>query len=105
MTTDKKDYPRRDPTTAFRSVADEGCLVVVPSQATVEVLNPVAGKIYSLLDGKHTTEEIVREGVAEFEVDEAEARRDTEAFLEVLREKNMLSVVDVADGSGGKDDE
>jgi hypothetical protein len=92
VTADKEKYPRRDPSTAFRKVDDDGCLVVVPGQATVEVLNPVGGKIYSLLDGEHTVDDIVRELVAEFDVSEEQARRDVDAFLNDLRERKMLAV-------------
>ena len=90
MSGEKDKYPRRDPTTAHRSVADEGCLVVVPSRAAVEVLNPVGGKIYSMLDGKHTTDDIVRALVEEFDVNEDEARKDLDAFLDELRDNEML---------------
>jgi hypothetical protein len=98
----KNDNPRRDPTTAFRSVADEGCLVVVPSRAAVEVLNPVAGKIYSMLDGTNTEDDIVRAVVAEFEISEDKARRDYHAFLDELRAKNMLASAP-SNGKGAKE--
>jgi hypothetical protein len=91
MSAKRETYPRRNPTTAHRSVADEGYLVVVPSRAEVKVLNPVGGKIFSLLDGKHSEEDIVRALVEEFEVGEDEARRDLAAFLDELREKDMLA--------------
>jgi hypothetical protein len=98
MSAKRETYPRRDPTTAHRSVADEGYLVVVPSRAAVEVLNPVGGKIFSMLDGKHSEEDIVRAIVDEFEVGEDEARRDLAAFLDELREKKMLARVGDAEG-------
>jgi len=94
---EQEKYPRRDPTTAYRSVADEGYLVVVPTRATVEVLNPVGGRIFSMLDGQHTEEDVVRAIVDEFEVAEAQARRDVRAFLEDLRGKGMLAI----DGGNG----
>jgi hypothetical protein len=72
-------------------VADEGCLVVVPGRAAVEVLNPVGGKIYSMLDGKHTEDEIVAAVMDEFEVDEQQARGDYRAFVEELGAKGMLA--------------
>jgi len=95
---EKDKYPRRDPTTAHRSVADEGCLVVVPSRAAVEVLNPVGGKIYSMLDGTHTADDIVRALVEEFDVNEDQARKDLDAFLDELRDREMLVT---AGGNGG----
>ena len=96
MAAEHGQKPRRDSTTAFRSVADEGCLVVVPSRATVEVLNPVGGKIYSMLDGTNTEDEIARAVMEEFEVSEEQARIDLVAFLDELRTKGML----VAGGNG-----
>jgi hypothetical protein len=99
-----KNYPQRNPKTAFREVADEGCLVVVPGKATVEVLNPVGGKIYALLDGKHTEDQIVREVMDEFDVSEEQARHDFQAFLKALNEKGML-VSDNGTGSGGAKNE
>ena len=90
MSTDKDKYPQRNPDTAFRSVADEGCLVVVPAASTVEVLNPVGGKIFSMLDGKHSEDQIVVAVMDEFEITEDEARRDFRGFLNDLREKGMM---------------
>ena len=84
------ERPRRDPTDAFRFVADEGCLVVVPDAAVVHVLNPVAGRIYSLLDGLHDENAIVRAVMDEFEVGEDEARAGYKEFVEDLRRRGML---------------
>jgi hypothetical protein len=101
VSSSKERYPLRARETACRPVADEGYLVVVPSRAAVEVLNPVGGKIYSMLDGKHTEDDIVRAVVDEFEVGEDEARRDVDAFLDELRAKGMLART----GAGGNEAE
>ena len=101
MTADKENYPRRDPSTAFRAVDDEGCLVVVPSKAAVEVLNPLGGMIFSLLDGEHSQDEIVSQLVAEFEVSEEQARKDLAEFLDELRKRNMLAVAGNGKVTGG----
>jgi hypothetical protein len=98
---DKDKNPRRNPRTAFRSVADEGCLVVVPTAGTVEVLNPIGGKVYELLDGKHTEDDIVRALVEEFDVSETQARTDLQAFLDELRAKDMLAVAGAEETSDG----
>ncbi len=90
MLSEQDPLPRRESSTAFRSVADEGCLVVVPSRATVEVLNPIGGKIFSMLDGTQTEDEIVRRVMEEFEVGQEQARRDLREFLSELRAKGMV---------------
>ena len=94
MATDRPDfpeYPRRDPDTAHRPIGDDGGLVVVPSAATVQVLNPVASSIYSMLDGKHSHDEIVAAVVAEYDVTEEVARKDLKNFLAGLKAKGMLA--------------
>ena len=92
MTGSAENNPKRASTTAHRDVAGEGCLVVVPTEAKVEVLNPVGGRIFELLDGTRSEEQIVAVILEEFEVDEDQARKDVKAFLDELRERKMLEV-------------
>jgi hypothetical protein len=84
------DRPVRNPETAFRPIAEEGGLVVLPSRSEVKVLNPVGSTIYSMLDGTHTIDELVAAVVEEFEVDKASATQDVEAFLGELAAQGML---------------
>ena len=91
MTTAMPTHPRRNPDTSFRSIGDEGGLVVLPGRAEVKVLNPAAIKIYSMLDGKHTAEEIATAVAAEFEVSYGEALDDLRHFLAELAEHGMLA--------------
>jgi len=83
--------PLRHPESAYRSVSDDGGLVVLPPRSEVKVLNPVGTKIYSLLDGQHTVEEIVAAVVEEFDVAESQARADVEQFLATLEAEGMLA--------------
>ncbi len=85
------DRPRRHPDSSYRAIGDEGGLVVLPGRAEVKVLNPVAVKIFSLLDGKHTLDDIVSEVTAEFDVPTEVARRDAEEFLQELAGHGMLA--------------
>jgi hypothetical protein len=84
--------PRRNPDTSFRRIGDEGGLVVLPGRAEVKVLNPAAIQIFSMLDGKHTAEEIATTVAAEFEVSYENALADLKAFLAELSEHGMLAV-------------
>ncbi len=84
------DRPRRHPDCAFRSVGDEGGLVVIPGRAVVQVLNPVGAQVYSLLDGSRTVEEIVAAVTAEFDVSEEQAAQDVRLFLGELAANGML---------------
>ena len=92
MTGSGQNNLKRASTTAHRNVGGEGCLVVVPTEAKVEVLNPVGGRIFELLDGTNSEEDIVRVVLEEFDVTEEQARTDVKAFLDELRDKKMLEV-------------
>jgi hypothetical protein len=83
-------FPRRHPDTAFRSVGEEGGLVVLPGRAEVKVLNPVGSKIFSLLDGRHTREQIAEAVAEEFDVTREQASEDLRQFLEELESNGML---------------
>jgi len=93
------EKPRRNPDAAFRQIGDEGGLVVLSDKAEVKVLNPVGIKIFSMLDGNHTGEEIVSAVMDEFEIAEEQARQDLAAFLDELGRNGML-VGDAAETTG-----
>jgi len=83
--------PRRHPDTAFRPVGDEGGLVVIPGRSEVKVLNPVAIKVFAMLDGSHTVEAIVAAVTDEFDVDDQQASTDVHAFLDDLSANGLLA--------------
>ncbi len=83
--------PRRHPDTAFRPVGDEGGLVVIPGRSEIKVLNPVAIKVFSMLDGSHSVEAIVVAVTEEFDVDDAQARTDVATFLGELSANGLLA--------------
>ena len=83
--------PRRVQECSFRAIGDEGGLVVLPGRSEVKVLNPAAILVFSLLDGEHTTDDIVAKVVEQFDVSEDVARADIEAFVGQLREHGMIS--------------
>ena len=83
--------PRRHPDLAFRPVGDEGGLVVLPDQAEVKVLNPVAIKVFGLLDGEHTPEQMASLVAEEFDVSEEQALEDVNGFVEELKAHGMLA--------------
>jgi hypothetical protein len=65
--------------------------VVLPTRSEVKVLNPVGSRVFSLLDGKNTVEDIARAVTDEFEVDYETALKDVKKFLEELRTEGMLA--------------
>jgi len=84
-------HPRRSPDTSFRKIGEEGGLVVLPGRAQVKVLNPTAIKVFAMLDGAHTPEEIASAVSAEYEVSAEQALEDVHAFLRELAQHGMLA--------------
>ena len=84
------DCPKRSSECVYRAIGEEGGLVVLPGRAEVKVLNPVGVKVFSLLDGEHTVEEIVAAVTAEFEVPAEAAKLDVQVFLGELAAQGML---------------
>jgi len=85
------ERPRRKPDNAYRAVGDDGGLVVVPTRNQVKVLNPLGSRIFALLDGRHTRDEIVAIIAGEFEVTEEQARQDLDEYLRELEAEGMLA--------------
>ena len=83
--------PRRHPETAFRSVADEGGLIVIPGKSEIKVLNPVAMTVFALLDGDHSVDSIVKAVTEEFDVTSDQAEKDVALFLSELKEHGLLA--------------
>ena len=88
---DSSQRPCRSPEVAYRSVGDEGGLVVVPAESKVQVLNNMGSQIFAMLDGKNTRDDIVRWVVKEYDVPEDQAGSDVDAFLAELEANDMLA--------------
>lgn len=79
---------------ALRNIA--GCNIVVPLAKASDsfngmiTLNESAAFFWSLLKKDTTVDEMVSSTLSEYEIDEATARKDIEAFLATLRENNVL---------------
>jgi hypothetical protein len=79
-----------DPTYVHRRIADECLLVPIRRQVVdlqyIYVLNPVANRIWELLDGKRTMAEVRDRLLEEFEVSAGELEQDLQEYLEELQE-------------------
>ena len=84
------ERPKRLQECAFRPIGDDGGLVVLPGRAEVKVLNPVAIKVFALLDGGHSVDVISAAVADEFDVSLDDARADVVRFVDQLDEHGML---------------
>lgn len=93
----KKVY-QKDSNMVTRKIA--GQLILVPVRSHVEDLsyiynmNKVGARIWELLDGQHSAEDIARTIVEEYEVDLERAQRDTLVFLEQMAELSLITPVE-----------
>jgi hypothetical protein len=81
---------RRHPDVAFR-VIDGQAVIVVPATQSMHTLNEVGTFIWQKCEGR-TADEVVAAVVEEFEVDDATARADLDAFAKDLSAKKMLEL-------------
>lgn len=83
-----------DPTFVYRRIADDCLLVPIRQQVAdlqyIYVLNPVANRIWELLDGRRTLAEVRDQLLEEFEVSPQELEQDLQEFIPQLREINAL---------------
>ncbi len=86
-------YPRRHAQVAARVMGDQA-LVVLADSGEVNVFNPVGTRIWELIDGKHSLQEIVDAIVSEYEVERNQATEDVVEFVGELVKANAVTLED-----------
>jgi hypothetical protein len=81
--------PCRHPDAAFQ-IIDGEAMVVVPSRAEVQILNPVGTRMWELIDGQRSVGQILDVLRQEYEVDEVALEDDVRGFLDTLDRTGML---------------
>jgi hypothetical protein len=76
------------------SVVDGQAVIVMADSGQVTVLNEVGTRVWQLIDGKRSVDQIVQAIVAEYEVTPDVAWQDTEHFLERLVEVQAIILSD-----------
>jgi hypothetical protein len=88
---------QHDPSIVSRSIAGETILVPIRKNVgdmeNIFTLNETGARIWELLDGKRTLDEIRRQMVLEFEVDPGEAQTDLIELVDSLLEQGALAQV------------
>ena len=82
-------YPKRHDNVAWRTIVDKA-LLVNPKDSFIYPLNTVATRIWELMDGKTSTEDIIKRLYEEFEYEETAIERDTMEFLEELLKVGLI---------------
>ncbi|MBI5303649.1 MAG: PqqD family protein [Chloroflexi bacterium] len=71
-------------------IVDDEAVIVLADAGEVTVLNPVGTRVWELIDGAHTVQQMVNVIADEFEVTPEQAREDVEEFLETLAQNKMV---------------
>jgi hypothetical protein len=73
-------------------IVDNEAVLVSPGKGEVKVLNEVGSRIWSLIDGQRSVEDIAGCICLEFKVSLVDAENDTMAFIRQLADKNIISI-------------
>jgi hypothetical protein len=86
-------YPVPHPQVAAR-IVDGAALIVLSDAGHVNVLNPVGTRIWELIDGTRSIEEIAQTIQGEYEVTHQQALQDVEEFVQRLVDVQALVIQD-----------
>ena len=80
------------PTTAWRVIEGEAVILSMDTKV-LRGLNPVGSRIWELIDGQRSVEEIVGVIVKEFDVEPARADEDVRGFVQEVLDKGLVTPV------------
>jgi hypothetical protein len=86
---DLNSYPVSHPQVAAQIVDDEA-VIVLSDAGEINVLDPVGTRVWELIDGLRTVQQIVDVIVDEFEVTLEQAQSDVVEFMETLVQDKMV---------------
>lgn len=84
-----KERPKKRKDIINEIVEDE-TVIYDPRNHNVHHLNPVAGVIWDLCDGSHTTKEIAEEILEVLEADQSQVEGDVTKTIEEFQSKGLL---------------
>ena len=81
--------PNKTPDLIWRSL-DDGTVIINPEQGDVRVLNEVGARVWELVDGQRSADQIAQEITQDFEVSLEDAERDLQKYLDTMIEQGLL---------------
>jgi len=80
------------PTTASRIIEGEAVILSMETKV-LRGLNPVGSRIWELIDGRRSVEEIAHLIIQEFDVQPEEAAKDVRSFVDELLGRGLVTPV------------
>jgi hypothetical protein len=90
---DRNQVPTPHPQVAA-TVVDGQAVIVMADTGQVTVLNEVGTRIWELVDGSHSLDEIIQAIMAEYEVTPEAAEQDTQNFIHRLAEIQAIVLLE-----------
>lgn len=81
--------PKKIKEIAWR-IIDEEAILVLPEESNVKVLNKTGTRIWQLIDGTNTVNDIANTIHNEFHVDPKTSLEDTSEFIDLLKKNNLI---------------
>jgi hypothetical protein len=81
--------PEKTTDLIWRSL-DDGTVIINPQEGDVKVLNDVGARVWALIDGQRTINEITRVITLEYEVSYDDAQTDLNAYLAIMLDQGLL---------------
>jgi len=78
------------PTSAWRLIAGEAVILALDTKV-LRGLNDVGSRVWDLIDGQRTVDDIIDVIVDEFDVPRAQAAADLDAFTQQLLDKGLVA--------------
>jgi hypothetical protein len=66
-------------------------IIVLPERGEIKVVNEIGARIWSLIDGQRSIQEIATQINNEYQVDVIEAQQDTLDFVRTLEERGLVN--------------
>jgi len=82
----------KSPTTAWRLIEGEAVILSLETKV-LRGLNPVGSRVWELIDGQRSVEEIITAIVQEFDVTPQAAAEDVKRFVRELLDKGLATSV------------
>lgn len=94
MSTSKK-IPKKNDKLAWRTIEDETVIMLLANQLedgeVVNTLNETATRIWGLIDGKNSEEDLIQKIIKEYKIKPKRAGVEVKKFLNILYKKQLIA--------------
>jgi hypothetical protein len=90
-----KKIPKKNDKLAWRTIEDETVIMLLTNQLEdgeiVNTLNKTATRIWELIDGKNSEEDLILKIIKEYDIEAKKAKAEVKKFLNILYKKQLIA--------------